>query len=107
FHPSAGNDEQPEMNGGDDGKDAAENPGAAGYRGRYPDAGGRLCGNHLPDRNQEEHYGMHQGDDGAFAVRENGESGHANRPVAEMAGPKQCPGSQEARTWWTYSTDLG
>jgi hypothetical protein len=48
-----------------------------------------LGGNHLPDRNQEEHYGVHQGDDGAFAVGENGKSGHASRTVAEMAGVKQ------------------
>ena len=89
FHPSAGNDEQPEKNGGDDGKDSAENPGAARYRGRNPDAGGRLGGNHLPDRNQEEHYGVHQCDNGALAVGENGKSGHANRTVLEAAGMRQ------------------
>ena len=77
FHPSAGNDEEPQKNGGDDGKDSAENPRATGHRGQYPDAGGGLGGKHLPDSNQEEHDGMHQGDDGAFAVGENGKSAHA------------------------------
>src|ERR1019366_6545082 len=44
FHPSAGNDEKPQENGGNNGKDSAENPRATGHRGCYPDAGGGIGG---------------------------------------------------------------
>src|SRR5208282_4904947 len=54
FHPSAGNHEKPQKNGGDYGKDSAEYPGSTGYRGRDPDTTGRIGGNHLPHRDQEE-----------------------------------------------------
>ena len=38
--------------------------------------GGGIGRNHLPHRNQEEHDRMHEGNDGAPAVGENGESAH-------------------------------
>ena len=50
-----------------------------------PDAGGGIGRNHLPHRNQQEHDGMHQRDDGAFAVGENGKSAHADHTVAKVA----------------------
>jgi hypothetical protein len=42
----------------------------------------------LPDRNHQEHYGMHQGNDGAFAVSENGKSAHACPHYNGSSGPE-------------------
>jgi hypothetical protein len=44
-------------------------PGDTGAATQMPAAG--LADNHLPHRNQQEHDGMHQRDDGALAVRQN------------------------------------
>jgi len=85
FYPSVGNHKEPQENRRDDGEDSAKNPRATGHRGCYPDAGGGIRGNHLPHRNQEEHDRMHQCDDGAFAVRENGKSTHTYHTVPEVA----------------------
>ena len=87
FHPSAGNDEQPKKNGGDDDKDSAENPRPTRHRGPYPDAGSGIGDNHLPDSDQQEHYGMRQCDDGASAVGVRMENpSMLEHTVAEAAG---------------------
>ena len=77
FHPSAGNKQEPQKDGGNDDEDSAENPRASRHRGRQPDAGGGPGGKRLPQGNQEEHDGMRQRHHGASAVGENGKSAHA------------------------------
>ncbi len=75
-HPSAGNDQEPQKNGGNDGKYGAEDPRAGVHRRGQPNARGGIGRKHLPDRNQEKYDRMHQRNNGALAVSEDGEPAH-------------------------------
>lgn len=77
FRPSAGDDEEPQKNSGDDGKDSAEDPRASCHRRCYPNACGGIRRYHLANSNQEKDYGMHQGYDGALPVAEDGKFAHS------------------------------
>jgi len=77
FHPSAGNDQEPQENRGKHGKDSAEDPRAGMNPRGQPDTRGRIGRKHLPYRYEEEHDRMHQSHDRALAVGEYRESAHS------------------------------
>lgn len=77
FHSSAGKEQEPEQNAGNDGEDAAQNPCSSGYCRWYPDTGDRVGGYHLSRGNKKEHHRVHQGNHGAFTVGKNREAAHA------------------------------
>ncbi len=77
FHPSLGDHEEPQKNGGNDGEDSAEDPGAGAHVGGEPDSSRGSGRDHLPHGDQQENDRMDQRNDGALTVGQDGESAHA------------------------------